>query len=225
MEELRQWITELATLPTGCLIERGKKIIYQYYDHGLVPQIDVTGREFERLRWQINRAKELERVLMPQLEKRKGEDIKTYKLVVNYLRDERRRALAEFIASTKPYPEIHTIYTPHGDFVTSKSELSLSMMLDTTQYKYHYEKSLKLAVGIIVHPDFTFKIHDREYYYEHMGMMDDIKYREKAQSRLKLYEKYGIYLGDQLFCTYETKNDFDIVKIKRSLLKFLDSKM
>ena len=225
MDKLRNLVMRLSVLPTGSLIERGNKILYQYYDHGLLPQIDVTGKEYENIRRQIREAKVLEQEVMPQLELLKREDIKTYRLVKTFLKEERRRALAHFITTTKPYPEKHIIYTPHGDFVTSKSELAISMMIDTTSYKYHYEKSLKLAPGIILHPDFTFKINGREYYYEHMGMMDEKKYRENARSRVGLYENHGIHVGDQLFCTYEYGKDLDIVKIRRNLLKFLDSKM
>ncbi|MBQ7916235.1 MAG: hypothetical protein IJ315_05545, partial [Firmicutes bacterium] len=116
------------------MIKRGNSVAYQYYDHGDKRWNDVTDNFI--LQKKIMRAKELENLLMPQLEALKSNDKKTYGIIRNYLEEERRRVLAEYMVTTKPYPEQHTIYTPHGDFVSSKSELSMSMLMDLLRIKH-----------------------------------------------------------------------------------------
>ena len=44
----------------------------------------------------------------------------------------------------------------------------------------------------------------QEVHLEHFGMMDDIDYVEKTINKLNTYERNGIYLGVNLFITYET---------------------
>ena len=43
-----------------------------------------------------------------------------------------------------------------------------------------------------------------EVYLEHFGMMDDLNYVNTAIYKLNTYERNGIYLGVNLFLTYET---------------------
>ena len=43
-----------------------------------------------------------------------------------------------------------------------------------------------------------------EVYLEHFGMMDDPEYADTALYKLSTYEKNEIYLGVNLFVTYET---------------------
>ena len=57
-----------------------------------------------------------------------------------------------------------------------------------------------------IYTDFTIlKMPERkEVYLEHFGMLDDEEYFEKMLIKLNTYEKNGIYLGINLFFTYET---------------------
>ena len=57
-----------------------------------------------------------------------------------------------------------------------------------------------------MYPDFTIlKMPEREeVYLEHLGMMDDMEYINTFLYKLETYEKNGIYMGINLFFTYET---------------------
>jgi hypothetical protein len=60
--------------------------------------------------------------------------------------------------------------------------------------------------GKTVYPDFTIlKMPERkEVYFEHFGMIDDEEYFEHMIYKLNSYENNGIYMGINLFITYET---------------------
>jgi len=98
------------------------------------------------------------------------------------------------------------IITERGERVRSKSEKIIADKLYTLGIPYRYECPLILGGGIKVYPDFTIlKMPMREeVYLEHFGMMDDIDYVDKVLFKLNTYEKNEIYLGVNLFITYET---------------------
>jgi len=58
-----------------------------------------------------------------------------------------------------------------------------------------------------VYPDFTvLNIRLRkEFYWEHLGMMDEEEYAENAVKKINCYEQNEIFQGDQLILTYETR--------------------
>ena len=58
-----------------------------------------------------------------------------------------------------------------------------------------------------VYPDFTVLNVKRrkELYWEHLGMMDDPEYVEKAMQKIAMYEENGIFPGESLILTYETR--------------------
>ena len=60
--------------------------------------------------------------------------------------------------------------------------------------------------NIKVYPDFTIlRMPEREeVYLEHFGMMDDMDYVNNTMLKLNTYERNGVYLGINLFITYET---------------------
>lgn len=98
------------------------------------------------------------------------------------------------------------ILTERGERVRSKSEKIIADKLYVLGIPYRYEYPLTLSGGIRVFPDFTIlRMPMREeVYIEHFGMMDDMDYVETAMSKLSTYEKNEIYLGVNLFITYET---------------------
>ena len=63
----------------------------------------------------------------------------------------------------------------------------------------------------------------KQYYHEHLGKMDDPKYMRRNIYKLRLYEKNGIFIGDQLLLTMESSeqpldmNHFELM-IKHYLL-------
>lgn len=107
---------------------------------------------------------------------------------------------------SKNIPEI---YTEKGERVRSKSEKIIADKYNMLHIPYKYEKPLVLldrSQPVTVRPDFTLlnRRTFRQFYHEHLGRMDDPKYMIKNVYKLKLYEKNGIIIGDQLFLTFET---------------------
>lgn len=47
----------------------------------------------------------------------------------------------------------------------------------------------------------------KEFYWEHLGMMDDLGYVEKALHKIAVYEQNGICLRENLILTYETSRN------------------
>ena len=106
-------------------------------------------------------------------------------------------------------PNTQKIYSKKGERVRSKSEKILADTFLDMGIEYKYECPLILEDGRQVYPDFTF-LHPRtrqEIYWEHQGMMDDEKYRIKADLKTIEYEKNGIMRKDRLIVTHETKNE------------------
>ncbi len=107
----------------------------------------------------------------------------------------------------KPFEDDENIIlTERGERVRSKSEKIIADKLYALEIPYRYECPLVLSGGVKVYPDFTIlRMPMREeVYLEHFGMMDDLEYVDTALYKLSSYEKNGIYLGVDLFVTYET---------------------
>ena len=80
-------------------------------------------------------------------------------------------------------------------------------MLEREGIPYHYEYPLKLKGWGIVYPDFTI-LHTgktQEIFWEHLGLMDHPDYAESAIQKIATYEKNGIYPGENLILTFETR--------------------
>lgn len=115
------------------------------------------------------------------------------------------------------------IITEKGEYVRSKSEKIIADKLFGLGIPYRYEYPIHLAGNITVYPDFTIlKMPEREeVYLEHFGMMDDMNYVNTALYKLNTYEKNGIYLGVNLFITYETSKKPLNVRALDAMLKKL----
>ena len=103
---------------------------------------------------------------------------------------------------------VPVLLTEKGERVRSKSEMIIADLLYSAGIPYRYECPLYLEGYGKVYPDFTIlNIRKRkEMYWEHLGMMDDTNYVEKALRKVAYYEKNGIVIGDNLILTWETKN-------------------
>lgn len=96
-------------------------------------------------------------------------------------------------------------YSQNNERVRSKSEVLIADALLHAGIPYRYECRLQLDHQII-HPDFTvLRMSDRtEVFWEHLGWIDDMEYRNRALERIRLYQKCGIYPGDRLIITAES---------------------
>ena len=93
-----------------------------------------------------------------------------------------------------------------GERMRSKSEKIIADKLYMLGIPYRYEYPIVLEEKIKIYPDFTIlKMPERkEVYLEHLGMLDDASYVDTTILKLNTYERNGIYLGVNLFITYET---------------------
>lgn len=98
-------------------------------------------------------------------------------------------------------------YSSKGERVRSKSEVIIADLLCKEEIPYRYEYPIYLKGFGKVHPDFTvLNIKERkEIYWEHLGMMDDPDYSENALQKIAAYEQNGIFPGENLILTYETR--------------------
>ena len=115
-------------------------------------------------------------------------------------------------------------YTEKGERVRSKSELIIANLLHKENIPYRYECPLYLRNFGKVHPDFTvLNLRTRkEYYWEHLGLMDEPSYAERSLRKISAYEEQGFFLGETLIITYETaKYPLDQKQLQRVIQRFL----
>lgn len=109
---------------------------------------------------------------------------------------------------TNPYhPEEKTHDSPTGRYFRSKSEVFIDIELASLNIPNRYECRLVLN-GEDRYPDFTvLKVSTGELkYWEHFGRMDDPNYAKKAYRKIDEYIEAGFIPGENLICTFETKN-------------------
>lgn len=106
----------------------------------------------------------------------------------------------------KKYPEGLVYKTISGDFVRSKSEVMIDMILVKYKIPFRYECALQIG-ELVIYPDFTIRHPktDEIYYWEHFGQMDKESYAKQAASKLQTYILNKIIPNIQLITTYETK--------------------
>lgn len=117
------------------------------------------------------------------------------------------------------YDDTPELYTQRGERVRSKSELIIADILNQTGVPYRYEYPLYLNGMGWIYPDFTVLNVDerKELFWEHFGMMDEPTYAESAIKKIATYEQNGIYVGNKLILTFETR----MVPINQKLVRKL----
>lgn len=97
-------------------------------------------------------------------------------------------------------------YTIKGERVRSKSEKIIADLLTQNNIPYRYEFPLKLKGYGTIHPDFMVLNTEtrEEFFWEHLGKMDDEKYVNDCISRLNAYEMNNYLIGKDLLITFET---------------------
>lgn len=117
------------------------------------------------------------------------------------------------------------IITEQGERVRSKSEKIIADKLFIKGIPYRYECPLLLHGYGRIHPDFTvLNVRTRkEYYWEHLGMMDNPAYFQNVLVRLEQYEKNNILPGQNLILTYETAaRPLDSRELERKIRIYLN---
>lgn len=119
------------------------------------------------------------------------------------------------------YPEF---YTDKNLRVRSKSEIFIANKYDALGIPTLYEKPIHLKGFGLVYTDFTLlNVRLRkEFFHEHLGMMDDPKYIEENMPKIQAYMKNGYLPGKNLILTFETKEcPFDVRIIDDIAKQFL----
>lgn len=132
------------------------------------------------------------------------------KIIVPIMEDDEKYIYEweNIIYQGKPiYEDVPEFYTAKGERVRSKSEVMIADFLAREGIPYRYEYPLYLKGIGVVYPDFTIlNVRERkELFWEHLGKMDDSNYAEKAIYKIANYEQNGIFVGEKLILTYETK--------------------
>lgn len=115
-------------------------------------------------------------------------------------------------------------YTKRGERVRSKSELLIANTLYDNNIPYRYEYPLEQDNGRKLYPDFMVlnRKQRKEFYWEHLGMMDNPDYVGHNIWKFNEYRKAGVVLGANLFVTYETASmPLGTGEIKRLIHLFL----
>jgi len=104
-------------------------------------------------------------------------------------------------------PDAPSFLTEKGEQVRSKSEVIIADILYKQNIPYRYEYPLFLNNFGMVHPDFTIMTFPdrKELYWEHLGMMDDQVYVERNVKKINAYIQNGLFPGEHLILTFETK--------------------
>ena len=114
------------------------------------------------------------------------------------------------------------IYSDRGERVRSKSEKMIADKILQMAVPYRYECPIYLEGYGEVWPDFTLlNIYTRAVVYlEHLGMMDNPEYADKALKKIELYERNGIICGKNLIITHETSQRPLDMRIVESKIKY-----
>lgn len=87
----------------------------------------------------------------------------------------------------------HLHRTGNGEMVRSKSEVIVADVFKRLDVRYEYEKELVMEDGSWRIPDFTISLPaGKVVYWEHLGMLHDVVYREDWEHKLAWYAKHGI---------------------------------
>lgn len=92
-----------------------------------------------------------------------------------------------------PYPQNLIHKTRNEELVRSKSEVIVADTLSSLGLNYEYEERLESPENEddFRLPDFTVYHNDEQYYWEHLGLTDDIGYQRRWKRKLEWYEDCG----------------------------------
>ena len=122
------------------------------------------------------------------------------------------------------YENTTEIWTEKGEHVRSKTEKIIADKLFYLKIPYKYEPRLTLFNERNLYPDFIVlnKRTRKEYYWEHFGLMTNAQYCSKAIEKIALYERNGMYIGEDIIVTFESENNnFNIKDLNNIINHFL----
>ncbi len=195
--------------------ELPRQLAQKAYDEKIIKYADTAARQIRRL---LKKYADdgVAKIYMAEHPERQ-------KLVtpVEPTRDQQLQNWFEIPFEGKGFNEMSpVISTNSGVRVRSKSEKIIADYLESLGIKYKYECPLNLKMYGIVYPDFTFfsTKTGKEIYWEHEGMMDNPEYARKAISKIELYEKNGIFPGENLILSFETSTSTISTELIRELV-------
>ena len=104
-----------------------------------------------------------------------------------------------------------------GIMVRSKSEVIIANMLYERGIPFKYEVPLYAPDGTFYIPDFTITWNGKEWYWEHLGMLDQEEYRNHWETKKEWYKKHRFI--DRLIVTDE-EDGIDSKKIEDIIKKY-----
>lgn len=94
------------------------------------------------------------------------------------------RVLGEWYSEGK----IHSTLTEY--MVRSKSEVIIANLLSNREIPFEYETPLYAPDGTFYLPDFTIRWHGQDWYWEHLGRLDQEDYRSHWETKREWYDKH-----------------------------------
>lgn len=108
---------------------------------------------------------------------------------------------AEYQTMNEWYEEGKIHKTLAEQMVRSKSEVIIANILFDRDIPFRYEIPLRASDGTFYLPDFTLTMHGEEWYWEHLGLLENEKYRNHWEIKQDWYKKHGF--ADRLIVTSE----------------------
>lgn len=123
----------------------------------------------------------------------------------------------EFLNINDWYEEGKIHHTLTEFMVRSKSEVIIANMLHDNEVPFKYEVPLFASDGTFYLPDFTISWKGEDYYWEHLGMMDDEGYRNHNETKQKWYNKF--FPGKLLTTTESARLSKDAYEVIQKYFK------
>ncbi len=184
------------------ILQEAEKQLQKYISKGMLPQIEILQKEAEQ----------------------------------RYAQQKQAAAYrAKEVENVKGNPA-YSIRTEAGELVVSKNECIVANILYHRKIPYFYEKPLHLkprrdGTPVVMHPDFTIKMGEKEIYIEILGMMETEEYATAWEYRLATYKVNGIQIGENLVAlefpsTGEGRQqEVDCFKIQHVLVAIMKNKL
>ena len=117
------------------------------------------------------------------------------------------------------YEEGKVHKTLAGIMVRSKSEVIIANLLHERDIPFKYESPLYAPDGTFYIPDFTITWNGEEWYWEHLGMLDKVEYRNHWEAKKEWYKKHGF--SEKLIVTDE-KEGIDSQKFEQIIQDYFE---